>query len=86
MSNDVEKSFSGFVKVVIGVTGLFVMGAVIAGGALIKGFKEGAKSVKDALNDQDYTKKRNFQIPRMHLKEQQPMVLPKKKADSKVAN
>lgn len=55
MSNTVEKSFSGFVKVVIGATGLLAMGAVVAGGALIKGFKEGAKTVKDALNDQDGT-------------------------------
>lgn len=38
---------------VIGATGLLTMGAVVAGGALIKGFKEGAKTVKDALNDLD---------------------------------
>lgn len=46
MSNMVEKNFSGFVKVVIGATGLLAMGAVVAGGALLKGFKEGAKAVQ----------------------------------------
>ncbi len=38
---------------VIGATGLLTMGAVVAGGALIKGFKEGAETVKDVLNDLD---------------------------------
>lgn len=53
MSTTVEKNFSGFVKVVIGATSLLAMGAVVAGGALVKGFKEGAKAVRDSLNDQD---------------------------------
>ena len=53
MSNTVEKNFSGFVKVVIGATGLLAMGAVVASGAMVKGFKEGVKSVRDSLNDQD---------------------------------
>lgn len=52
MSNTVEKNFSGFVKVVIGATSLLAMGAVVAGGALIKGFHEGAKAVKNAMADQ----------------------------------
>lgn len=53
MSNTVEKSFTGFVKVVIGATGLLAMGAVVAGGALVKGFKEGAKAVRESLKDQE---------------------------------
>lgn len=53
MSNTVEKNFSGFVKVVIGATSLLAMGAVVAGGALVKGFQEGAKAVRKSLNDQD---------------------------------
>lgn len=53
MSTTVEKNFSGFVKVVIGATSLLAMGTVVAGGALVKGFKEGAKAVRDSLNDQD---------------------------------
>lgn len=53
MSDMVEKNFSGFVKVVIGTTGLLAMGAVVAGGALLKGFKEGAKAVQTSSKNQD---------------------------------
>lgn len=52
MSN-VEKNFSGFVKMVIGVTGLVAMGAVVASGtalgALTEGFKAGGKAMRDAM-------------------------------------
>lgn len=51
MSNTVEKSFSGFVKVVIGATGLLAMGAVVAGGALVKGFQEGVKAANESFKD-----------------------------------
>ncbi|MBQ8383318.1 MAG: hypothetical protein IJX47_08960 [Clostridia bacterium] len=53
VSNTVEKNFSGFVKVIIDATTLLAMGAVVADGALIKGFHEGAKVIKSAMADQD---------------------------------
>ena len=48
MSNTVEKNFSGFVKMVIGATGLVAMGGIVAAGSLLKGFREGAKTVREA--------------------------------------
>lgn len=56
MSDMAEKNFSGFVKVVIGAAGLLAMGAVVAGGALLKGFMEGVKAVQTSSKDQDETK------------------------------
>lgn len=52
MSNTVEKNFLGFVKAVIGATGLIAMGTAVAG-VLVKGFKEGAKANQDAVAGQD---------------------------------
>ncbi|MGN0313761.1 MAG: hypothetical protein ACI4EG_03100 [Fusicatenibacter sp.] len=52
MSSTVEKNFSGFVKMVIGATGLVAMGAIVACGSFLKGFKEGSKNAKEASNDQ----------------------------------
>lgn len=49
----VEKSFTGFVKIVIGATSLLAMGTVVAASAFLKGFKEGAKSVKDTFDNKD---------------------------------
>lgn len=56
MNDMVEKNFSGFVKVVIGTAGLLAMGTVVAGGILLKGFKEGAKAVQASSKNQDESK------------------------------
>ncbi|MGM9602714.1 MAG: hypothetical protein ACI3W5_14170 [Faecousia sp.] len=53
MSSTVEKNFSGFVKIVISATGLVAMGAIVAGGSLLKGFREGTKTAKDAERKSD---------------------------------
>lgn len=55
MSERIEKNFSGFVKAVIGATGLLAMGAVVAGGAMVKGFNEGVKAMHNTSKDQDET-------------------------------
>lgn len=55
MSEKIEKNFSGFVKAVIGATGLLAMGAVVAGGAMVKGFNEGVKAMYNTSKDQDET-------------------------------
>lgn len=56
MSDMVDKNFSGFVKAVIGAAGLLAMGTVVAGGVLLKGFKEGAKAVQTSSKNQDESK------------------------------
>ena len=59
MSNKVERNFAGFVKAVIGATGLVAMGAVVAGGLLLKGFKEETKTAKESSQKQEPDTEKN---------------------------
>ncbi|MGN0978437.1 MAG: hypothetical protein ACI4PH_10325 [Faecousia sp.] len=76
MDNEIQRSFSGFVKMVIGATGLVAMGAIVAGGSLLKGFREGAKTAKDAERKPDEKRLTIRNLPRFLQTPKQSKMFP----------